>query len=87
MVPTWLGDVEPADLGSTFYEFAGELVDHFSPAINVERARLYLMSSFFPSRISLKISIPNTSCRLFFKRESPKVERERFRFARSCPQA
>ena len=45
--PFWLGDVAPADLQSTFDEFADKLLEQFSPAINVEHARLRLMSSFF----------------------------------------
>ena len=51
---TWLGDVEPENLQSTFDEFADELLEHFSPAINVEHARLRLMSSSFPSGMSVE---------------------------------
>jgi hypothetical protein len=38
---TWLGvgGVEPADLESTFDEFADELLEHLSPAFNVEHTR------------------------------------------------
>jgi hypothetical protein len=46
--------VAPADLESTFDEFADELLEHFSPAINVEHARLRLMSSSFPSGMSVE---------------------------------
>ena len=51
---TWLGDVEPENLQSTFAEFSDELLEHFSPAINVEHARLRLMSSSFPSGMSVE---------------------------------
>ncbi len=51
---TWLGGVEPADLVSTFDEFADEFLEHFSPAINVEHAHLRLMSSSFPSGMSVE---------------------------------
>jgi hypothetical protein len=51
---TWLGDVALDDLQRTFDEFADELLEHFSPAINVEHARLRLMSSSFPSEMSVE---------------------------------
>jgi hypothetical protein len=51
---TWLGGVELADLESTFDKFADELWENFSPAINVEHARLRLMSSSFPSGMSVE---------------------------------
>jgi hypothetical protein len=46
---TWLGGAALDDLQSTFDEFADELLEHLSPAINVEHARLRLMSSSFAS--------------------------------------
>ena len=51
---TWLGGVAPENLQSTFAEFSDELLEHFSPAINVEHARLRLMSSSFPSGMSVE---------------------------------
>jgi hypothetical protein len=36
---TWLGGVALDDLQNTFDELADELLEHFSPAINVEHAR------------------------------------------------
>jgi hypothetical protein len=81
---TWLGGVAPADLQSTFDKFADELLEHFPPAINVEYARLRLMPSSFPSGMSVKDSIPSTSCLLFFKHESPTVGTVLFCFDRSC---
>ena len=51
---TWLEGVALDDLQSTFDEFADELLEHFFPAINVEHARLRLMSSSFQSGMSVE---------------------------------
>ncbi len=50
---TWLWDVALADFESTFDEFADKLLELISPAINVKYARLRLMSSSFPSGMSV----------------------------------
>ena len=51
---SWLGGVALDDLQSTFDEFADELLEPFFRAINVEHARLRLMSSSFPSGMSVE---------------------------------
>jgi hypothetical protein len=50
---SWLGDVEPGDLQSTFDEFSVEFKQRFSPAINVESARMRLLCMTFPSGMSV----------------------------------
>jgi len=50
---SWLEDVEPEDLESTFAEFSTELLERFSPGIDVDSARMRLLCMTFPSGMSV----------------------------------
>jgi hypothetical protein len=50
---SWLEDVEPEDLESTFAEFSAELLESFSPGIDVDSARMRLLCMTFPSGMSV----------------------------------
>ena len=50
---SWLGDVEPGNLQSTFAEYCDELLERFSPRIDVDSARMRLLCMTFPSGMSV----------------------------------